>query len=101
MDGVSEPLPTDKMLGLLSAQAKQIRAARYVFHKVTAHRYALGVVRKEMTLKQAKESYVEAMRNYDGIIGSAPLGYAAAANDAETAKGADAIAEAVEMFQNG
>lgn len=79
---------------------RQLAAARYVFHKVTVHKYALAAVRGEMSLEFAQAHYDEAMRNYDGIVANAVSGHSEEANAAEVAKGAAAVAEAVEAFKN-
>lgn len=70
---------------------RQLRAARYVAHKLFVHKYASAVAGGHMSPDEAKAHYDEAMRNYDGIMSNALSGHSEAANAAEVAKGADAI----------
>jgi hypothetical protein len=86
MDGVSETLQ------------RRLASARYAFHKVVAHRYAVAVLRGEMPEDIAKEHYRVAMANYDNIVKNADTGASEDANAREMGKGAEAITEALAEF---
>lgn len=76
----------------------QLRAARYAFHAVTAHRYAEAAVRRLMGQAEAVENYRRAMANYDGIVAAAPSRTNEAGNDAEMAKGGDSVIERIRQM---
>lgn len=84
----------------MEALTRQLQAARYAFHKVTVHKYALAVVRGEMTAMVARQHYDQAMANFDGIVAAAVVG-AQDLNMAETAKGSSAIDEALKAAGHG
>lgn len=71
--------------------ADQLAAARHAMHRVRAHQYAVAVIRGELTVPQAKQRYVEAMRNYDAIVEQAEHGHSVEANTAAMERGHDAI----------
>lgn len=69
------------------ALKRQIRAARYAFHKVTVKRYADAVHLGQVSEEEAQHHYALAMLNYDGIIKNAASGASQEANEADMAKG--------------
>lgn len=73
-------------------------AARYAYHRLVAHRYAVGVASGAMSLDEAHEHYRRAMENYDGIVANAKNGQPQAANIEDMDKGAAVIDEMVSTF---
>lgn len=102
MDGMNDQLHAkldaiDDALDAAERTAERaLTAARYVFHKVTVHKYAQAALRSEMPVELAWQHYDEAMRNYDGIVALAAKGDDQSLNQAEMAKGSKAIDEAIE-----
>ena len=65
----------------------QLEAARYAYHAIRKS-WLKGLVRGQtITEAQGEEAYLEAMRNYDGIIANAVSGNSREANNAEMEKG--------------
>ena len=73
---------------------QQLTAARYAMHRVRVAQYATLALNGTLTDEQAREQYLEAMANYDGIIEQAP--HFNGACDEDMAKGADAVTEIIE-----
>jgi hypothetical protein len=80
----------------LQALTRSLIAARYVQHRLIVHKYASAVLRSEMSMELAWKAYEAAMANYDQIVDAAAQGATQELNQADTAKGANAITEAVE-----
>lgn len=102
MDGMS---PADNIgaKAALTVSADQIvrllaglDAARYAFHRVVAHKYAVAALNHDITLDDAYRAYEVAMKNFDGIVQSAKSGANQEANQAHLAKGAKHILELVD-----
>lgn len=67
-----------------------VTAARYCYHAVVAHKYAVAVLHG-LSQEDANRFYDEAMRNFDQIVNAAMAGKSQEANLAEMNKGAAAM----------